>query len=600
MQRAKFIFPATIKISLIFVFFVMLSINANAQTINCGGIGGTIRSQNVTIPQRGGGASLQAKIFAPNAALQTAPCPVISILPGGGGSPITTVEWAAQRLAANGYVVIAVKPELPNSVTSYDNAARSGIDYVVSASNPYLSSTNTNLIGVAGWSLGAFALSITQEQDTRVKAYIGWDNMVLSENGDAGSSNCIGTPTIIRTPRVPAMGQASETCNDGRSADAKKTAFEHWKTAAQPTMEVVIKNSTHFWWSDTGTEAQHDLLHYYTQNWFDRWLKQDLTATGRLTARSVNAVPIANLLSSVFRSAAFLDGYNCGDFLSSCPAPVINSAKPFDFDGDGKTDISIFRPAVGEWWISRSSNSQTVAAQFGNGADKITSADFTGDGRTDIAFFRQNTGEWFVLRSEDGSFFSFPFGTNGDIPVPADYDGDGKADVAVFRPSTATWFILRSGGGITITSFGTSEDKPVVADYDGDGRADIAIFRPSNGQWWLLRSTAGVIATTFGTGTDKPVPGDYTGDGKADIAFWRASNGFWFILRSEDSSFFSFPFGSSDDMPASGDYDGDGKFDAAVFRPSNSTWFINRTLSGVLITTFGSAGDIPVPSAFVP
>jgi FG-GAP-like repeat len=109
-----------------------------------------------------------------------------------------------------------------------------------------------------------------------------------------------------------------------------------------------------------------------------------------------------------------------------------------------------------------------------------------------------------------------------------------------------------------------------------------------------------VAALQFGTSTDRPVPGDYTGDGKADIAFFRPSTGFWFILRSEDSSFYSVPFGTNGDIPTVGDYDGDGKNDTAVFRPSSNTWFVNRTTAGVLIATFGIAGDQPLPSAFVP
>ncbi len=119
---------------------------------------------------------------------------------------------------------------------------------------------------------------------------------------------------------------------------------------------------------------------------------------------------------------------------------------PFDFDGDGKTDIGIFRPvgAASEWWINRSSTGVTFALQFGASTDRITPADYTGDGKTDIAFFRPSSGEWYVLRSEDFSFFALPFGTNGDIPVPADYDADGKADFAVMRPSTSTWFISQS------------------------------------------------------------------------------------------------------------------------------------------------------------
>ncbi len=274
---------------------------------------------------------------------------------------------------------------------------------------------------------------------------------------------------------------------------------------------------------------------------------------------------------------------------------------PFDFDGDNKTDISIFRPAPAEWWLYRSATASVYAAQFGNSSDRIAPADFTGDGKTDIAFFRPSTGEWYILRSEDSSFLAFPFGTSGDTPVPADYDGDNKADAAVFRPSTNTWFIQKSAGGTDIIGFGTAGDKPVVGDYDGDGKADIAIWRPSVGQWWIRRSSdTSVFAATFGTSTDKPVQGFYTADNKADMTFWRPSTGEWYILRSEDFSFYSFPFGASSDIPVPGDYDGDGRFDAAVFRPSETNWYIQRTTAGTLIQQFGVASDKPVPNAFVP
>ncbi len=291
-----------------------------------------------------------------------------------------------------------------------------------------------------------------------------------------------------------------------------------------------------------------------------------------------------------------------GAYSISLSGNVVPSARrPFDFDGDSRTDLSIFRPGPGEWWVNRSSNGSTFAAQFGASTDRIVPADYTGDARTDIAVWRASNGNWIVLRSEDFSFFAFPYGTSGDIPAPGDFDADGLADTAVFRPSTSTWYIRRSSdGGSTIQQFGIAGDVPVTADYDGDGRADIAIYRPSLGQWWIVRSMAGTVAYQFGNSGDRTVQGDYTGDGKADIAFWRPSTGTWYVLRSENTTFFGFPYGTSTDIPSPGDYDGDGKYDGAVFRPSTATWYVNRSSNGTsLIQQFGATGDLSVPNSYV-
>jgi subtilisin family serine protease len=273
----------------------------------------------------------------------------------------------------------------------------------------------------------------------------------------------------------------------------------------------------------------------------------------------------------------------------------------FDFDGDGKTDVGVFRPSTGVWYVQNSASGSNYIQQFGLGTDVLAPGDFTGDGKADIAVFRPATGEWFILRSENTSFMSFKFGQAGDAPAVGDFDADGKADAGIFRPATGEWFIQKSTGGVMITTFGTAGDLPVTADYDGDGKADIAIYRPSNGQWWIQRSTNGsVYAFQFGASTDKPVQGDFTGDGRADAAFFRPSNGYWYILRSEDSSFYSVPFGQAGDQPAPGDYDGDGRFDTAVFRPADATWYVNRSTAGIMIANFGLAGDKAVPGAFVP
>ena len=272
----------------------------------------------------------------------------------------------------------------------------------------------------------------------------------------------------------------------------------------------------------------------------------------------------------------------------------------FDFDGDGKSDLSIFRPSNGQWWYQQSSNFVVKALQFGISTDEPVPADYDGDGKTDIAIFRPSTGEWFVLRSSNQSFYSVPFGISTDKPAPGDFDGDGLADITVFRASIGIWYINKSSGGIQITQWGGANDVPVNKDYDGDGKSDFAIFRPTDGSWWLNRSTTGTFVTTFGTGTDKPVAADFTGDGKADIAVFRPSNGNWYVLRSEDSSFFAVPFGSNGDIPAPADFDGDGKSDLSVFRPNGAIWYIQRSTAGLFIQIFGENGDLPTQASFIP
>jgi CSLREA domain-containing protein len=170
------------------------------------------------------------------------------------------------------------------------------------------------------------------------------------------------------------------------------------------------------------------------------------------------------------------------------------------------------------------------AVEFGAGSATTPIIDFDGDGRSDITVYRD--GIWYVIRSSDGGQTSVGWGgAPQDIPVPADYDGDGKTDIAVYRDGV--WFIIRSsdGGQTSVGWGGAAQDIPVPADYDGDGKADIAVYR--DGTWFISRSSDGVeTAVGWGLPQDKPVPGDYDGDGKTDLAVYR--NGTWFILRSSD------------------------------------------------------------------
>ncbi|HUQ64385.1 MAG TPA: hypothetical protein VM121_11580 [Acidimicrobiales bacterium] len=245
------------------------------------------------------------------------------------------------------------------------------------------------------------------------------------------------------------------------------------------------------------------------------------------------------------------------------------SPPPADFDGNGRTDLSVFRPSNGVWFVKGG-----LQTPWGTSGDVPVTGDYDGDGDSEVAVYRPSTGVWYVKGVSqvqlDPSVQS--------IPVPGDYDGDGDTDYALFRPSDGMWTV----NGTPVARFGTSGDIPVPGDYDNDGDADLAVFRPSNGVWYV----SGGAMTSWGADGDIPVPGDYDNDGDADFAVFRPSNGVWYVKSGATTA-----WGTAGDIPVPGDYDGDGDSDVAVFRPANGVWYIQ----GGAAVGWGTSGDVPLP-----
>ena len=281
----------------------------------------------------------------------------------------------------------------------------------------------------------------------------------------------------------------------------------------------------------------------------------------------------------------------------------------FDLDDDGRTDIAIFRPSSGTWYILTSSSGFTAGRGYawGGSGNVSSTGDFDGDGRNDLVTYNPTTEIWSILQS--GQNFSgsvtHQWGMPGCIPVPGDYDGDGRADLGFYQPSAGGWNVrtsssmYSSGFGYT---WGADTDLPVPGDYDGDCRTDVAVFRPSSGHWFLTKSSTDYTTWTthqWGTAADIPVAADYDGDGRTDLAVYRKSSGTWYILTSSSNftAGLGYAWGASTDVPVPGDYDGDGRTDLAVYRPATAHWFILKSTSNYTTWStyqWGTTGDIPV------
>jgi subtilisin-like proprotein convertase family protein len=277
-----------------------------------------------------------------------------------------------------------------------------------------------------------------------------------------------------------------------------------------------------------------------------------------------------------------------------------------DFDGDGLTDVAVFRESDHNWYYRDSrSYANHVYPAFGDTDDILVPADYDGDHKTDFAVFRPSQGRWYIVQSTNSTLRQVAWGTNGDSPVPADYDGDGLVDLAVWR--SGVWYVLQSTNSTgRVVSWGSSGDLPLRGHFEGTGGADFAVYRSSNNTWYILNNAASSSrVVTLGATGDQPAPADYDADGKTDIAVYRDSSADWFILLSTTSAVLGQHWGVTGDEPSPGDYDGDSRADVAVFRPSTGSWYILNSgtpagAAALRADNWGQSGDEPVPETYLP
>ena len=189
-----------------------------------------------------------------------------------------------------------------------------------------------------------------------------------------------------------------------------------------------------------------------------------------------------------------------------------------DYDGDGKTDLAVFRPSTGVWWVLLSITNSTafIAHEWGVATDVPVPGDYDGDGKTDIAVYRPDDRRLVGAAVEHElptSFVTYHWGVNTDIPVPADYDGDGKTDIADLssRHRCLVGAVVEHEFlHVRRYQWGVARIRPCQPTTMVTARPTSPIYRPGTGVWWVLLSTTNFstfVTYQWGVNTDTPVPG---------------------------------------------------------------------------------------------
>jgi len=287
--------------------------------------------------------------------------------------------------------------------------------------------------------------------------------------------------------------------------------------------------------------------------------------------------------------------------------PSMSLAVDNDFDGDGKSDMSLWRPSNATWYVVPSSGTCPPAMsvfgtgcskQWGLSTDTPMAADYDGDGKTDFMVVRASGGgyTWYLAYASGAPSATVGFGLTGDWVDKIDYDQDGIKDIAVYRPTASpkpNWYSRNSSNGVTQVF---QDSNP---DYTGTAW-------PLSGRWFASPTTSvnhAIVRITspsshyivyrpgfstdyhFNIGSPSyPVFGDWDGDHKADYMSFNRSTGLWSMDPTNactpnfaphgSSPFCTAAWGLANDVPISGDFDGDTQFDLMVWRPSSGTWFV--------------------------
>ncbi len=258
---------------------------------------------------------------------------------------------------------------------------------------------------------------------------------------------------------------------------------------------------------DADGDGAHDLGIYdaATGNW---WVKQatrdgrgTIVTAGRNWGGWSTVVPVPGNYHGTDTSAyeiAVFDTWD-GNWFHNPPNVVPHNwgsagmfPVPADYDGDKMTDLGVYDPTSGEWWLTSISNGVILDTANVWGFDGATPvpADYDGDGSCDLGVYDENTFLW-QLRKVDGTIIAenFWWGFQGTIPVPLNYDDDPEFELGAYDPNTGNWYIsdVNESNKWFGVNWGFPGVSPAPANYDGDASNiwELGVYNPNSGNWYI-------------------------------------------------------------------------------------------------------------------
>jgi Divergent InlB B-repeat domain len=175
---------------------------------------------------------------------------------------------------------------------------------------------------------------------------------------------------------------------------------------------------------------------------------------------------------------------NClGTFGQGTDIPIAGK-----WSSTGYDRIGVFRPSNERWYLDVNGNGSLNSCSKDRCAslsvyregDLPVTGDWNGDGVTQVGLYRPSTGQWFLDRNGDRSWDGCrrdlcisSFGTAEDLPVTGDWNGTGRSKVGLFRPRTGEWLLDLNGNNqwdgcdidLCLKDFGDVGDIPVAGKW---------------------------------------------------------------------------------------------------------------------------------------